>query len=582
MASKSGSNTAEAMPAAEPSLAPGTLGEWLQYLGAHMQEPTWLPVWPPDAFALGAAFLRRTGAYVELVNPCKEEDDLPVLPRETIERAGTAWREDLAAVFKGESGGRTMRAVCPSVIAKAWGTFRAHGNEPIENARADLSLTAAAVTLCTVSDQACQGLGVYMDQDFLAIAEQLAESNERHSYCWEISPAKLAVLGKQHTPQRGCSIRSLTHNLALYTPTEIRAVWPAPVDKINENIDVFNVLLLPWPTEVSDAAFSTAPARGVFRYFDYQPGNGSADTVDRVQRALDHAGRFVNHVHAVVLPELALSESEFTAVEPLVAGRGAMLVSGVRKCGCEDTGGMPANTCAIQPFGLTTLYDPRKKVKPADLERFRRIQFKHHRWCLDRGQIIQYSLGGRLPASRDCWELHYIGEREINFITLTRWLTISTLICEDLARQEPVTEVVRAVGPNLIFALLMDGPQLKSRWSSRYASVLAEDPGCSVLSLTSLGMSRRSQGGTPGNDRSHTIALWRDPIYGERELSLNNGDDACVLSLVCKTNEEFTIDGRGDGRSAHFPVFSNCASFAIPAAPPPARGRGSRAGGKLQ
>jgi hypothetical protein len=103
-----------------------------------------------------------------------------------------------------------------------------------------------------------------------------------------------------------------------------------------------------------------------------------------------------------------------------------------------------------------------------------------------------------------------------------------------------------------------------------------------VLSLTSLGMSRRSQGGAGANDRSHTIALWRDPIYGERELSLNNGDDACVLSLVCKTNEEFTIDGRGDGGSAHFPVFSNCASFAIPEAHATARRRGSRATGRLQ
>ena len=58
--------------------------------------------------------------------------------------------------------------------------------------------------------------------------------------------------GKRHTPQRGCSIRSLTHHLALYTPTEIQAVWPAPIRKTDEDIDVFNVLLLPWPTEVSD------------------------------------------------------------------------------------------------------------------------------------------------------------------------------------------------------------------------------------------------------------------------------------------------------------------------------------------
>ena len=176
---------------------------------------------------------------------------------------------------------------------------------------------------------------------------------------------------------------------------------------------------------------------------------------------------------------------------------------------------------------------------------------------------MQYRLGGRLPASRDCWEFTYLGQREIHFVTLTSWLTITTLICEDLARQEPVTEVVRAVGPNLIFALLMDGPQLKSRWSSRYASVLAEDPGCSVLSLTSLGMSKRSKPGDvkPEDDKSNFIALWRDAIYGEQELSLDKDHDACVLSLVCKTKDEITIEGHDLNRRAHFPVFAGCQSF---------------------
>ena len=59
-------------------------------------------------------------------------------------------------------------------------------------------------------------------------------------------------------------------------------------------------------------------------------------------------------------------------------------------------------------------------------------QSKHHRWCYDRQQIMQYRLGGRLPASRDCWENAYIGPREIHFVTLTSWLTITTLIFEDL------------------------------------------------------------------------------------------------------------------------------------------------------
>ena len=179
-----------------------------------------------------------------------------------------------------------------------------------------------------------------------------------------------------------------------------------------------------------------------------------------------------------------------------------------------------------------------------------------------RNQVLQYRLGGRLPASHDCWERAYIGPRDINFVTLGSWLTTCVLICEDLARQEPVGEVIRAVGPNLVFALLMDGPQLRSRWSSRYASVLAEDPGSSVLALTSLGMSRRSRPREDAvADRSRTIALWRDAFYGDQEISLEPGHDACVLSLVCKTGQEFSIDGRVDREQAHFPVFAGAISF---------------------
>ena len=57
-------------------------------------------------------------------------------------------------------------------------------------------------------------------------------------------------------------------------------------------------------------------------------------------------------------------------------------------------------------------------------------------------------------------------------------------------------------------------------------------------------------------DRRRTIALWRDAMYGEREVELDPDADACVLSLVCKRDEEFTADGRGDGGTANFPVFA--------------------------
>ena len=572
------------VPSAPGIPEPGSLGEWLDYLMPDATDGDWVPMWPPDAFAIGAALLRRTGGYLDLVNGDDLRGTVPVLPRKDVDAAGLAWRRDLNEVFgtgpwltKGNKKRKRIREVCPQVIRDAWNLLRGNGGVALADVRKHRHLTAAAINLCTVSDAACEGLGVGVDPDsryegeeqgvspFLAYAERNSgkEPNRFRSYCLHIPPAKLAVLGKRHTPQRGCSIRSLTHHLALYTPTEIQAVWPAPIQIAHEQIDVFNVLLLPWPVDVADVDFSVLQMSGQ-RYFDYKPKpHAKPNALTRVKKAITEAEKYVDRVHAVVLPELALDESEFAAIEKFVAGKHAILVSGVRKAACPDTCNMPANTCAIQPYGLSIHREVTPKPRQQDLDAHRRTQSKHHRWCLDRRQVMQYKLGGRLPASYDCWENTHLGQREIHFVTLTSWLTISTLICEDLARQEPVTEVVRAVGPNLIFALLMDGPQLKSRWSSRYASVLAEDPGCSVLSLTSLGMSKRSRPADvkAEDDKSNFIALWRDAVYGEQELCLDKDHDACVLSLVCKTRDEYTIEGSDVSRKAHFPVFAGYQSF---------------------
>jgi hypothetical protein len=128
------------------------------------------------------------------------------------------------------------------------------------------------------------------------------------------------------------------------------------------------------------------------------------------------------------------------------------------------------------------------------------------------------------------------------------------LICEDLARQEPVSELVRSVGPNLVIALLMDGPQLDFRWPARYATVLADDPGCSVLTVTSLGMARmsRSESGASG---SRVVAMWKDDKDGRQvPIELPQGADAIVLSLARETKEEWTADGRSGPGRAFYPT----------------------------
>ena len=77
--------------------------------------------------------------------------------------------------------------------------------------------------------------------------------------------------------------------------------------------------------------------------------------------------------------------------------------------------------------------------------------------------------------------------------------------------------MLRAVGPNLIIALLADGPQIASRWPGRYAAAFADDPGSSVLTLTSAGMSLSLEGNTRrvrSLRRDCSLAGSFEPEYG--------------------------------------------------------------------
>ena len=287
----------------------------------------------------------------------------------------------------------------------------------------------------------------------------------------------------------------------------------------------------------------------------------------RLTNILDAAHRHANHIDAVVFPELSLSIEQYFAAEELAIRYKTMLIAGVRAPSQLGQGG---NFCIMQPAGLlfsplgnAPKYTKRKWTNLLDTVRL--TQPKHHRWCLDREQINQYQLAGNIPTGGLVWENIQLLPRQLHFVTLGSWMTWSVLICEDLARQDPVADLIRSVAPNLLITLLMDGPQLPGRWPSRYASVLAEDPGVSVLTLTSLGMAERCRPTlrTTGRraDKNRAIALWRDVEIGEQEIVLDPGDQACILSLSCSSREEWAADGRGDHTEAHCPIFAGYKSF---------------------
>jgi hypothetical protein len=134
-----------------------------------------------------------------------------------------------------------------------------------------------------------------------------------------------------------------------------------------------------------------------------------------------------------------------------------------------------------------------------------------------------------------------VPRRAIEFVEVAE-LTLAALVCEDLAQNDDVAELIRSVGPTCVLTLLLDGPQLDSRWAARYASVLADDPGSAVMTLTSYGMVQRSR--PRGLEASSVIALWKDPSTGVHEIPLEAGAQAVLLTICMDRATRRSADGR--------------------------------------
>lgn len=526
------------------------------------------PTWPPDVFAVAATIMRRTGTYVRSIPagnaaPAEAETllgrDWPAKAR----RVGRQWR----SAIDGSLSVRTSATRVPDVIDHvavptevddAWKALLRRARETsIERCAADDDLCRSLLQLNGYADEASAGLGLptYDSTEgyFYTAAKFFLETKGKVTFCHLVDPSKARVLGKKHTPQHGLTLRSMTHHLSLCMPWEVEAQWydfDAP--RVS---DVLNLLLLPWPLEVNARDFSCVEtddnhAWRESRTFRYKPiRTDKIPLAKRLETIWEQAQTKVGIIHGLILPELALTRSEWEVAQKFADSKQVLLVSGISDDIVQDSD-LLANSCRTH---LGSLASPIASYDDVPVHR----QDKHHRWCLDRSQVLQYELGGQLPSTLRCWEDSHISKRGIFFATLGGWLTFSVLICEDLARQDPIAEVLRSVAPNLVIALLMDGPQLSSRWSARYASVLADDPGTSVLTLTSLGMCLRSRPAIGSREApSRVVALWKDKIYGSKEIALEPMSQACVLSLARKRLEEFTADGRSDGKCTEVPVFS--------------------------
>lgn len=546
----------QSQPALLPSAAP-TVGEVLTYFCPRLSKDKSCPTWPPDIFGLMSVLLELSGSYLSALR------DWPVADF----GLGDAHQEfEVLEIWRAELDNNSFGSVqIPEVVKQAWEFVLVENwatsiqdlpKRPWDRvARACLLLLRLADS---ISRDVLNPLEGVFDSEFKFQALLTLFENDRESGISslgrEVNAGRLTILPKRRTPKTGLSLRSLSLYLGAIRTSEVHAKWSSDVSFAAQlsGSKSTNLLLIPSPERLNPRQFERVAARpgdmanmnsSLFGFLTYRANLDPEVEVKRILLLLANARETVGSIDAIVMPEASISDEVLRVLVERIQKMPdpVAVLAGVSKA-AESGRSAGENKLAWIPRSL----DPESNI---------RVQSKHHRWQIDRSQIVQYQLGSALDPDVVWWEYIELRQRELNFIQFTPWLTVAPLICEDLARPDPVSEILRAVGPDLVIALLMDGPQLPHRWAARNAMTLADDPGCSVLTLTSAGMVDLSNTRQPNPRR--VVALYKDPTGPAQEIELPADAGAVILTLSRMPIEEWSADGRPSqpGRDFH-PVLS--------------------------
>lgn len=543
--------------------------------------------WPPDVFALVSLLLGSSGAYRRAVAPAKGEWPERGWPK-TAQEVAEEWKSWVASGAEGDLPpriGKYKTKLEKLRDVPVDDLYDPEGPEPWE-------LCATLLDLLGIADETMRGVGIVfaprttfeLVRDQPRVDKEIAFFHLQANFLLTLRgslsrmPKYLGiVLPKARTPQVGLTLRSFSNNLTFHQ-TEVDVAWRT-FPWFNSDENTVNLMIVPWPFKVRGNFFRPIPHpkahshMGSNRYFHYEPDSEDGLDVPGLVQALREASDEVRRVHMLVFPEMALRPNELTdlkgALEELPPLQIPMIVTGVSAPYSNGDGSEePGDDGEPTVFDHQTDRNFRAGDHAAGYNRVVLslyfagkwhdvVQDKHHRWKLDGSQIEQYRLGGILSGTREWWEMIQVNRRRLSVLAANSWLTICPLICEDLARLDPVSELVRGVGPTLLTALLLDGPQLKNRWSARYASVFADDPGSSVLTLTSFGMSRRSTipGGVSdeelkkARESAPVIGLWKDQ-QNWHEIRIKEENPIKILTIGAVWKSETAFDGRVDAESS--------------------------------
>ncbi|HET7685075.1 MAG TPA: hypothetical protein VFM19_01560, partial [Candidatus Limnocylindria bacterium] len=437
------------------------------YFEAFSPAPAWkdLAAWPPDVFALTNLVLDHTEAYRFAVAPPAGRRWPPVPDWDAgVRAAATEWRE-----AAGDSSSKL-----PDAVLAGWTFLADHRTAPLAAIRRgeQPEIWETLLTMHAMADQACHGLaGTGLPVGDGSFEQQAWELLEHHGSLSRIDPSRVRITPKTHFASRGITIRSLSRFLALsYESIDVHWRRIPPLRGPDVGPREYNMLLVPWPLEVSASAFH--PVEGPlenmdgtsFGFFSFEP-TAPLD-LDHLARLVDVARREAPRIDAVIIPEGAVGADLLDPLERMMDEMGVLsIIAGVR--GAPGPNGLGRNYVhlGIRSSQGWQCYS----------------QEKHHRWCLDASQIRQYHLSRALSPRKSWWEAIELPPRTMEIIDIGYGATSAPLVCEDLARMDEVADLLRRIGPTLVVALLLDGPQLPQRWPCRYATVLADEPGSAVL-----------------------------------------------------------------------------------------------------
>ncbi len=534
------------------------------------------PLLPFDVFAIASHLLELSGAYHHIVPKLDGPDGsgtvsflsldhrkgakrrLEISPRSinTCRAIAAIWREDITGSKTEEiETNLHNRIVKLRGLTRRWTLlFGKFGNAPIfaktDEQESPPKWWALAHQLLMIADEAAVGVGfesldevkmlwferhaqsLIFDKlsfDDVEIDDDYFEASQYYRTSLSVADHNIVcVQPKGRTTPVGCTMRSLSHHLALLPPQGVaRADWyPPQPDAILTDEEELNMLLIPLPFWIPDGAFKGVSTKSTpthnWGFFHVEqtwlargcdPIGHTALLASLTNFILDltlkaKKSHHARDIDAIVLPELALDFKTYNSLVPVLKQNLTKLeffIAGLS----DDVGGRKGNFVAVTTF--------KKTLDPQEVYWNTSVREKHHRWKLNRSQLESYGLTGALNPKYEWWEDLDLLSRRVDFTAFRKRSVLAAMICEDLARVDPCQELLRSIGPNLIIALLMDAPQLPTRWPARYATILAEDPGSSVLTLTSKAlMNRQHIVGSPlsASAKDRVIALWRDDHHG--------------------------------------------------------------------